>query len=290
MGAPAGGGLGAFGAAATAAAPPPPQAPTLPAALVGLVKAVDPASATCTLRTALYNVVPDGTPGRHVRPPDFEPRLWADAVARNPDPASLVPVQAVLFDDLSARTGLQADRLGGHAAVLGELDDRLAGIAAELDGDIAARLAAARRRHRALSSRAVAVAGRVATARGGRSPLTAAEVGLAQTLQGLVSTLQGATGREAVADLADEARAVAEQRSREGGGGMGGGGGGRGGGGGGGRGGGAGGLDPAGVARVKAVLVEQLSAIEKLVEEQRVLGRDVGLVVDGLAAAGAGGG
>lgn len=42
--------------------------------------------------------------------------------------------------------------------------------------------------------------------------------------------------------------------------------------------------------RVKAVLVEQLSAIEKLVEEQRVLGRDVGLVVDGLAAAGAGGG
>ncbi|KAI9494809.1 nucleoporin complex subunit 54-domain-containing protein [Zychaea mexicana] len=88
----------------------------------------DPSSHLCQFRHYFYNVVPPNERHLYVRPPDQDEQLWNEAVRKNPDPNTLVPVLAVGYGDVLKRMDIQDQASEMHRNKLAEIGQRLSTI------------------------------------------------------------------------------------------------------------------------------------------------------------------
>lgn len=217
------------------------------------------------LHAALYNVVPPSDVSRYTRPALFDEKLWDVAVAKNPDPSRMVPVQANLFDDLLTRADSQEGRLRDHAAFLARLEDGLRIMAEQVETEIAIKLAAYRRRHRELARKLlrVACAVEIAACRSDASGvLSQGEVEMKRRLDGIAKAIAApAEFKDKLSDLVELAEGSVLDR-------------------------GVGGAveirDPAAAAKVKEVLSDQLTGIKHLGDICERNARDIGIMTEAL--------
>lgn len=96
------------------------------AALVGRIQELGnrlhPLSPYCALRWVFYNRVDPSQLKFYKRPETFDPSLWAQAQALNPDPSHLVPHQASGYPDLKARLDAQDSETGSQASALADAE------------------------------------------------------------------------------------------------------------------------------------------------------------------------
>lgn len=116
---PATGGFGAGGASAN----------TNSADLAGLVARIQelgnrlhPTSPYCALKYVFYNRVDPSQAKYYRRPETFDPSLWQQAMALNPDLEHLVPHQACGYPDLKARLDAQDSETGSQASALADAE------------------------------------------------------------------------------------------------------------------------------------------------------------------------
>ena len=78
--------------------------------LESLMTSYDTAHPFCRFKHMFYNVVPDDV-STYGKPPNTDDILWNQAVLNNPDPTSLVPVQATGFQDIKERRKMQEQQI-----------------------------------------------------------------------------------------------------------------------------------------------------------------------------------
>lgn len=190
--------------------------------------------------------------------------LWDSAVANNPDPSRMVPVQANNFDDLLRRSEMQGRRLAEHGAVLSRIEETLTKVENDVETELSSRLGAYRRRHRELARKLLRLASVVdmETARDDRATLTAGETERKKRIDTIARALaEPAEFKDKLADLVELAerhvvgrRAGAEVEIRDG----------------------------RAAAAVRDLLAEQLRGIQYLGEVCDRADRDIGIIGEGL--------
>lgn len=99
----------------------------------------------------LYNYVQNAA--LYKRPSDVHPKLWQQAVANNPDPTRLVPVEAKGFPALKERVAAQDKATASHLQKLSEIEEILATLQQKHDVATLWRLEQYAKRHRELVRR-----------------------------------------------------------------------------------------------------------------------------------------
>ncbi|KAI9483076.1 MAG: nucleoporin complex subunit 54-domain-containing protein [Benjaminiella poitrasii] len=113
----------------------------------------DPTSPLCHFRHYFYNLVPANEIHLYVRPQNQDEQLWNEAVRKNPDPANLVPVLAVGFDDILKRMEIQSKQLELHQEKLKEAMERLSTVQRQYSLGTLVKLDEHKRRHTYLTQR-----------------------------------------------------------------------------------------------------------------------------------------
>lgn len=115
---PATGGFGAGSSANTNQA----DLASLVARIQELGNRLHPTSPYCALKYVFYNRVDPSQAKYYRRPETFDPSLWQQAMALNPDPEHLVPHQACGYPDLKARLDAQDSETGSQASALADAE------------------------------------------------------------------------------------------------------------------------------------------------------------------------
>lgn len=95
---------------------------SLVARITELGNRLHPASPYCALKYVFYNRVDPSQVKYYRRPETFDPSLWQQAMALNPDPEHLVPHQACGYPDLKARLDAQDAETGSQASALADAE------------------------------------------------------------------------------------------------------------------------------------------------------------------------
>ena len=106
-------------------------------------------------RFMLYNLVEHARD--YQKPADVHPVLWQQAVAQNPDPTRLVPVEAKGFQDLKERIDVQDASTAEHEARLDEIEQVLRSLKQRHAVSTLSKLEQYGKRHQALKRRLVAL-------------------------------------------------------------------------------------------------------------------------------------
>jgi hypothetical protein len=99
-----------------------PDMASLIARITELGNRLHPQSPYCALKYIFYNRVDPQHVRYYRRPESFDPGLWAQALALNPDPEHLVPHQACGYPDLKARLDAQDSETGSQATALADAE------------------------------------------------------------------------------------------------------------------------------------------------------------------------
>eukprot|EP00163_Fabomonas_tropica_P023310 TRINITY_DN40601_c0_g1_i1.p1 TRINITY_DN40601_c0_g1~~TRINITY_DN40601_c0_g1_i1.p1 ORF type:complete len:483 (+),score=115.89 TRINITY_DN40601_c0_g1_i1:224-1672(+) len=94
-------------------------------AFLNIKNAYDPASTSNRFRMMLYNVVSPGDANRYVPNQLTDMTLWNQAKRNNPNPARLIPVQAIGFSDLKVRIAKQDEQTNAHKNALASIEETL---------------------------------------------------------------------------------------------------------------------------------------------------------------------
>ena len=184
-----------------------------------LIDRLNPMRNESSMHAALYNVVSPSDVSRYGRPATMNESLWDAAVANNPDPSRMVPVQANNFDDLLRRSEMQTQRIREHGAVLSQIEEGLSQMESAVEGDVTTRLATYRRRHRELARKLLRLASVVdmETARGDRATLTVGEAERRKKVIAIARALaEPAEFKDKLADLVELGEShVLERRARK---------------------------------------------------------------------------
>eukprot|EP01113_Clastostelium_recurvatum_P008325 TRINITY_DN13917_c0_g2_i3.p1 TRINITY_DN13917_c0_g2~~TRINITY_DN13917_c0_g2_i3.p1 ORF type:complete len:404 (-),score=101.30 TRINITY_DN13917_c0_g2_i3:27-1238(-) len=147
---------------------PQPQQPQLPpaiATLKGIEDAYRPDSDACRFRHMFYNVVSSSDISRYTKPPNVNERLWAAAIAENPDPSRLVPVQGLGAKDLAQRIAAQDQMAEQHQTALATTQKNLQTLQQQHDLVTLLKIDQFRRTHLELARRLLRVLGTLETVR-----------------------------------------------------------------------------------------------------------------------------
>lgn len=115
------GATGGFGAGAVANTNQADLA-SLVARITELGNRLHPSSPYCALKYVFYNRVDPSQAKYYRRPETFDPSLWQQAMALNPDHEHLVPHQACGYPDLKARLDAQDSETGSQASALADAE------------------------------------------------------------------------------------------------------------------------------------------------------------------------
>eukprot|EP00299_Pterocystis_sp_00344_P014064 c6958_g1_i1.p1 GENE.c6958_g1_i1~~c6958_g1_i1.p1 ORF type:complete len:419 (-),score=123.62 c6958_g1_i1:4-1227(-) len=137
-------------------------APTWDLASLDMInEAYNPRHPNFRFKFMLYNAVENPSDPRWAPPPNSDMVLLARANSANPDPKSLIPVQACGFTDLEERTKINHSLTTQHANQVKNMTSKLEQIHTKLESEIALRVTAVKRRHIELSQQVIKVMGKM---------------------------------------------------------------------------------------------------------------------------------
>ncbi|KAI7908043.1 nucleoporin complex subunit 54-domain-containing protein [Cokeromyces recurvatus] len=176
----------------------------------------DPTSPLCQFRHYFYNLVPANEIHLYVRPQNQDEQLWNEAVRKNPDPANLVPVLAIGFDDILKRMEIQSKQLELHQEKLKEATERLSTVQRQYLLGTLVKLEEHKRRHTYLTQRLLRLLRYSQVLRYKGFPLTADEEQSMNKLSQMISQIDNPEQLNAkLVTLWNQLQAIKAQKSGE---------------------------------------------------------------------------
>ena len=102
-----------------------------------------------------YNLVPPSEVALYACPPNEDPRLYAQAVASNPDPSCLVPALATGVEDLEKRLQTQHETTTQHQSKLAEINSKISNLDREHNLKNTVKVAELKRRYMVICARVI---------------------------------------------------------------------------------------------------------------------------------------